>query len=37
MITRRNNVPMSESNDNIDYKKIVITRISFPNKVKCFS
>ena len=33
-MTRRNNVAMRESNDNIDYKNMVITWISFANEVK---
>ena len=33
MMTRRNNVAMRESNDNIDHK-IVITWISFADEVK---
>ena len=37
MMTRRNNVAMRESNDNIDHKKMVITWISFADKVKYFS
>ena len=37
MITRRNNVAMSESNDNIDHKKMVITCISIVDEVKYFS
>ena len=37
MITRRNNVVMIESNDNIDHKKMVITWISFGDEVKYFS
>ena len=36
-MTRRNNVAMRESNDNIDHKKMVITWISFADKVKYFS
>ena len=36
MMTRRNNVAMAESNDNID-NKMVITWISFADKVKYFS
>ena len=32
MMRRRNNVAMTESNDNIDYKKMVINWISFPNE-----
>ena len=35
-MTRRNNVAMRESNDNIDYKN-VITWISFADEVKYFS
>ena len=37
MMTRRNNVPMRESNDNIDHKKMAITWISFSDEVKYFS
>ena len=37
MVTGRNNVAMSESNDNIKYRKIVITWISFADEVKYFS
>ena len=37
MMTRRNNVAMRESNDNIDHKKMVITWISFADEVKYFS
>ena len=36
-MTRRNNVAMRESNDNIDYKNMVITWINFADEVKCFS
>ena len=36
MMTRRNNVVMGESNDNIDHKNMVITWISFANEVKYF-
>ena len=36
-MTRRNNVAMKESNDNIDHKKIVITWICFVDEVKYFS
>ena len=36
MMARRNNVATRESNDNID-RKMVITWISFPDKVKHFS
>ena len=35
MMTRRNNVAMRESNDNIDHKNMVI--ISFADEVKYFS
>ena len=35
-MTRRNNVAMRESNDNIDYKN-EITWISFVDEVKYFS
>ena len=34
MMTRRKNVTMRESNDNIDHKKLVITWISFADEVK---
>ena len=37
MMTRRNNVAIRESNDNIDHKKMVITWISFADGVKYFS
>ena len=37
MMTRRNNVAMGESNDNIDHKNMVIIWISFANEVKYFS
>ena len=33
MMTRRNNVAMRESNDNIDHKNMVITWISFADEV----
>ena len=36
-MTRRNNVAMKESNDNIDHKKMIITWISVANEVKYFS
>ena len=36
MMTRRNNVAMRESNDNIDHK-MVMTWISFAVEVKHFS
>ena len=36
MIPRRNTMAMRESQDNIDHKKMVITRISFADKVKYF-
>ena len=36
MMTRRNNVATSESNDNINHK-IVMTWISFADEVKHFS
>ena len=29
MMTRKNNVTMTESNDNIDHKNVIINRISF--------
>ena len=35
--TRRNNVALRESNDNIDPKKMVITWFSFTDEVKYFS
>ena len=37
MMTRRNNVAMTKSNDNIDHKIKVITWISFADEVKYFS
>ena len=37
MMTRRSNVAMRESNDNIDYKDVVIIWISFADGVKYFS
>ena len=37
MMTRRNNVAMRESNNNIDHKNMVITWISFADEVKHFS
>ena len=37
MITRRYNVVMRESNDNIDHKNVVTTWISFADEVKYFS
>ena len=37
MMIRRNNVAMRESNDYIDHKKMVITRVSFSDEVKFFS
>ena len=37
MMTRRNNVVMRESNNNIDHKNMVTTWISFEDEVKCFS
>ena len=36
MMTRRNNVAMRESNDNIDHKKMIITWIRFEDEVKYF-
>ena len=33
MMTKRNNVAMRESNDNIDHKNMVITWISFADEV----
>ena len=37
MKTRKNNVDMRESNDNIAHKNVVIIWISFANEVKYFS
>ena len=37
MLTKRNNVAMRESNEITDYKKMVITWISFADEVKYFS
>ena len=37
MMTRRNNVAMRESNDNIGNKNMVITWISLADDVKYFS
>ena len=37
MMTRRNNVVMRESNNNIDHKNIVIIWISIADEVKYFS
>ena len=37
MMTRRNNVAMRESNDNVDHKNRVMTWISFADEVKYFS
>ena len=34
MITRKNNVAMRESNDNIDHKNAVVIWISFAGEVK---
>ena len=36
MMTRRNNVVMRESNNNIDHKNIVIIWISIADEVKYF-
>ena len=36
MMTRRNNVAMRESNDDIDNKNMVISWISFANEVTYF-
>ena len=36
-MTRRSNVVMRESNDNIDRKNMVTTQISFADEVKNFS
>ena len=37
MMTRKNNVAMRESNDNINLENVVIVRISFADEVKHFS
>ena len=37
MMTRRHNVAMRESNNNIDHKKMVITWINFADEIKHFS
>ena len=37
MMTRRSNVAMIESNNNIDHKKMMITWIRFADEVKYFS
>ena len=37
MMTKRSNVAMRESNNNIDHKNMVITWISFADEVKYFS
>ena len=37
MMTRKNNVAMRESNDNINLENVVIGRISFADEVKHFS
>ena len=37
MMTRKNNVAIRESNDNIDHKNVVIIWISFADEVKHFS
>ena len=37
MMTRRNNVVMRESNDNIDHKNVVTTWINFAEEVEYFS
>ena len=37
MMTRRNNVVMRESNDNIGHKNVVIIWISFADELKYFS
>ena len=36
MMTKRNNVAMRESNDNINHKNMVITYISFADEVEYF-
>ena len=37
MMTRKNNVDMRESNDNINHENVVIIWISFADEVKYFS
>ena len=37
MMSRRNNVAMRESNDNIDHKNMVMIWISFSEEVKYYS
>ena len=37
MMTRKNNVAMRESNNNIDHMNVVIIWISFADEVKYFS
>ena len=37
MLTKRNNVAVKESNDNIDHKKMVITWIDFGDEVRYIS
>ena len=37
MLTKRNNVAVRESNDNIDHKNMVITWIGFGDEVRYFS
>ena len=37
MMTRKNNVAMRESNDNIHHKKMAITWIGFADEVKYLS
>ena len=36
MMTRRNNVVIRESNDNIDRKNMVTTSVSFADELKYF-
>ena len=37
MMTRKNNVAMRESNDNVDHKNVVIMWISFACKINILS
>ena len=37
MMTRKNNVDVRESNDNVDRKNVVVSWISFADEVKYFS
>ena len=36
MMTRKNNVDMRESNDNVDHKNVVVIWISFADEVNIF-